>query len=283
MMGNKIIALNNETRALKQQSTPSKSASSQGKVWLVGSGPGDAELLTVKALRIIQQADLILYDALVSDEIRALFPEQTAALFVGKSKNHHSISQSALNELLVTKAAEGFNICRLKGGDPFIFGRGGEEALSLRKIGVDVEIVPGITAASGCTSYAGIPLTHRGMAQACTFITAHGETGLNLDWHALARPAQTLVIYMGLSKLPDIRRELSHHGMPTNTPAALISNGCRPEQQTVIGTLETLPELAKQHQLPSPTLVVIGEVVTLAPALNWFNTLIESEQHELSA
>ncbi|GAA5217732.1 uroporphyrinogen-III C-methyltransferase [Corallincola platygyrae] len=254
-----------------------------GKVWLVGSGPGDADLLTVKALRTIQTADLILYDALVSDEIRDLFPKQTAALFVGKSKNHHSIPQNALNQLLKDKALEGFNICRLKGGDPFVFGRGGEEALELRQVGVEVEIVPGITAASGCTSYAGIPLTHRGMSQACTFITAHGESGLNLDWQNLAESQHTLVVYMGLSKLAFIRDRLTGAGLTASTPAALISNGCRDNQKTVIGTLSELPEMAATHQLPSPTLVVIGEVVTLAPALNWFNELIESEQHQLSA
>ncbi len=247
------------------------SSTRSGKVWLVGAGPGDADLLTVKALRIIQQADLILYDRLVSEEIRALFPAQTAALFVGKSKNHHSVPQDTLNHLLVEKAREGLNICRLKGGDPFIFGRGSEEMLVVRDAGIDVEVVPGITAASGATSYAGIPLTHRGLSQACSFITGHGADGLDLNWSALAQSGHTLVFYMGLSKLGEIQQQLIQHGLAAATPAALIENGTRADQRVVTGPLRELASLAETHAIQSPALIVVGEVTRLAHSLAWFS------------
>lgn len=245
-------------------------ASKPGKVSLVGAGPGDPELLTVKALKIIQNSDFILYDRLVSKEILELFPAKTPAMYVGKQKSNHSIPQDELNNLLVAKALQGLNICRLKGGDSFIFGRGGEEMLKLKSAGIEVEVVPGITAASGCTSYSGIPLTHRGISQGCTMVTAHGEKELNLNWEHLAKVDHTLVFYMGLSKSQMISNQLQHHGMSGSTPVALIENGCCPQQRVVRGLLQELPQLAERENVQSPALIVVGEVVNLADELAWF-------------
>ncbi len=243
-----------------------------GKVFIVGAGPGDEELLTVKALRIIQSCDVILYDKLVSREIQALFPKGTKRFFVGKSKDKHSVPQNQLNQLLVTLAKKGLSVCRLKGGDPFIFGRGSEELTTIHKSGIKAEVVPGITAASGCSSYAGIPLTHRGLSQGCTFITGHAEKSLDINWLSLAKLKQTLVFYMGLSQLSNIRQRLTENGLSAETPAALIENGCRQSQRVFCATLADLEELANQHQLKSPTLIVIGEVVSLKEQLEWFET-----------
>lgn len=245
-------------------------ASRPGQVSLVGAGPGDPELLTVKALKIIQNSDFILYDRLVSKEIIELFPEKTPAMYVGKQKSNHSIPQDDLNDLLVAKALQGLNICRLKGGDSFIFGRGGEEMLKLKSAGIEVEVVPGITAASGCTSYSGIPLTHRGISQGCTMVTAHGEKELNLNWEHLAKVDHTLVFYMGLSKSQMIGNQLQHHGMPASTPVALIENGSCPQQRVVRGQLQELPQLAERENVQSPALIVVGEVVNLADELAWY-------------
>jgi uroporphyrin-III C-methyltransferase len=244
-----------------------------GCVTLVGAGPGDPDLLTVKALRTIQQADLILFDRLVSDEICALFPATTPALYVGKAKDNHSVPQDELNQLLVAKAKQGFNICRLKGGDSFVFGRGGEEMLALKSEGIKVEIVPGITAGAGATSYAGIPLTHRGMAQGCSFITAHGEKEIHIDWISLVGTQQTLVFYMGLSKAEMIRKELLAAGMSADMPVALIENGCCPEQRVVLGELSELDQLVVREQVKSPALIVVGKVVSLSEQLDWFSGL----------
>lgn len=245
-------------------------ASKMGKVTLVGAGPGDPELLTVKALKMIKNAEFILYDRLVSKEILTLFPKNTPTMYVGKEKNNHSIPQEALNELLVTKARQGLNICRLKGGDSFVFGRGGEEMLALKRAGIDVEVVPGITAASGCTSYSGIPLTHRGISQGCTMVTAHGEKDLNLNWEQLAKLNHTLTFYMGLGKAEMISTELQNHGMPASTPVALIENGCCPQQRVIKGQLHQLSALAETENVMSPALIIIGEVVSLADELAWF-------------
>jgi len=245
-------------------------ASKPGKVSLVGAGPGDPELLTVKALKIIQNSDFILYDRLVSKEILELFPAKTPAMYVGKQKSNHSIPQDELNDLLVAKALQGLNICRLKGGDSFVFGRGGEEMLKLKSAGIEVEVVPGITAASGCTSYSGIPLTHRGISQGCTMVTAHGEKELNLNWEHLAKVDHTLVFYMGLSKSQMISNQLLHHGMSGSTPVALIENGCCPQQRVVRGQLQELPLLAEREKVQSPALIIVGEVVSLADELAWF-------------
>jgi len=249
-----------------------------GKVWLVGAGPGDPELLTVKALRALQQADLIFFDNLVSVDIRNLFPVSVPAFYVGKSKNNHSVPQHELNALLVKKARQGLNVVRLKGGDPFVFGRGGEELLVLRKAGIDAEVIPGITAASGCATAAGIPLTHRGLSQGCTLVTAHGEKDVTLDWAALAALRHTLVFYMGLSKAAWISSQLTAHGLSPSTPVAIIENGCRPDQREFIGRLDELEVMARDHQVRSPALIVVGDVVNLAAEINWQAPLVELTQ-----
>lgn len=254
-----------------------------GKVMLVGAGPGDPDLLTIKALRAIEQADLILFDRLVSDEICQLFPAETPALYVGKVKSRHSIPQDKLNELLVIKAKQGLNVCRLKGGDSFVFGRGGEEMLELKKENIEVEVVPGITAASGCTTYAGIPLTHRGVAQGCTFITGHAEKDLKVNWASLAGMEHTLVFYMGLSRAEDISTQLMLNGMPGDVPVALIENGCCPDQRVVRGKLSELNDLAVRENVKSPALIVVGEVVNLADQLQWYSEQEKSNLEQLSA
>lgn len=254
-----------------EQLTAHPNAPKPGRVTLVGAGPGDPELLTIKALKIIKNSDFILYDSLVSSEILELFPTKTPVMYVGKQKSNHSIPQEALNDLLMSKALQGLNICRLKGGDSFVFGRGGEEMLKLKSAGIEVELVPGITAASGCTSYAGIPLTHRGISQGCTMVTAHGEKELNLPWKHLTNLGHTLVFYMGLSKSELISTQLQTHGMPPSTPVALIENGCRPNQRVVRGQLHELPLLAERESVQSPALIIVGDVVNLADQLAWFS------------
>lgn len=249
----------------------SRKGDCRGQVSLVGAGPGDPELLTLKALRLIQQADLVLYDRLVSDAILELIPETTRSLYVGKSKSNHSIPQSDLNQYMVDMASQGLNICRLKGGDPFIFGRGSEEALELKQAGIQIEIVPGITAASGATAYAGIPLTHRGISTGCTFVTGHKQNGqLDLNWSSLASSEHTLVFYMGLTKAEGISNQLQQHGMSPSTPAAIIERGSQADQRLVTGTLANLAVMARSQQIASPALIVVGEVVTLADSLAWF-------------
>lgn len=238
-----------------------------GKVWLVGAGPGDADLLTVKAFKVIQSADIIFYDQLVSTEIRTLFPSTANAIYVGKIKNHHAIAQQDLNSLLISYAQKGLKVCRLKGGDPFVFGRGGEELLSLRQAGIDAEVVAGITAASGCTSAADIPLTHRGVSQGCTLVTGHGESQLDINWQALASLNHTLVFYMGVTRAELISRELMQAGQSGVTPAAVIENGCRHNQRVVITTVEKLAETVRDEAIQSPALIVVGEVVNLAEQL----------------
>lgn len=233
----------------------------EGKVWLVGAGPGDADLLTLKALKAINSADIIFYDQLVSDEICALFPKTTPALYVGKIKNNHSIPQEDLNQLLVNQAQLGLNVCRIKGGDPFVFGRGGEELLELRKAGVDAEVIPGITSASGCSTYADIPLTHRGFSQGCTFVTGHAEKTLDINWSALAQLNHTLVFYMGLTRAGDISSNLLAGGLAANTPVAIIENGCRKNQRNIISDLENFPVAVLREQVQSPALIVVGKVV----------------------
>jgi uroporphyrin-III C-methyltransferase len=238
-----------------------------GKVWLVGAGPGDAELLTLKALRAINSADIIFYDQLVSEEICALFPKNTPALYVGKVKNNHSIPQEDLNQLLVNQAQLGLNVCRIKGGDPFVFGRGGEELLELRKAGVEAEVIPGITSASGCSTYADIPLTHRGIAQGCTFVTGHAEKTLDVNWNALAQLNHTLVFYMGLTRAGDISENLLAGGLAADTPVAIIENGCRKNQRDIISDLANFPAAVLTEKVQSPALIIVGQVVSLKEQL----------------
>ncbi len=244
-----------------------------GEVWLVGTGPGDPELLTVKAVRLIGEADVVLYDHLVSASIMALVPESAERIYVGKQRAHHALRQEAINALMVRLARAGRRVLRLKGGDPFVFGRGGEEIEELAAHGVTFQVVPGITAALGAAAYAGIALTHRDHAQACTFVTGHLQDGsMNLDWPALARPRQTVVVYMGLLGLPTLCAQLVEHGRAPDTPAAVVEAATTPAQRVVTGTLATLPALAAAARLSSPTLIIVGEVVQLREKLRWFAT-----------
>ncbi len=238
-----------------------------GKVWLVGAGPGDAELLTVKAMRAINTADIIFYDYLVSADIRALFPKNVPAHYVGKAKNQHSIAQEDLNQLLVKQAQLGLTVCRIKGGDPFVFGRGGEELLELRSAGIEAEVIPGITSASGCSTYADIPLTHRGLSQGCTFVTGHAEKSLDVNWDALAQLNHTLVFYMGLTRADEIAAKLLAGGLAADTPVAIIENGCRKDQRDIISTLNEFPAAVIREQVQSPALIIVGEVVRMKEKL----------------
>lgn len=244
---------------------------SPGKVWLVGAGPGDPDLLTVKAARLIGQADAIVYDHLVGDGVMALPRADARRIYVGKQAAKHSMKQEAINRLLVELAGEGCSVVRLKGGDPFIFGRGGEELEILAASGIPFEVVPGVTAAAGCAAYAGFPLTHREHAQSVTFVTGHLKDGtVNLDWPALARPAQTVVFYMGVGAAEQICWQMIHHGLAPDTPAAIIRQGTLPGQQTWFGTLASLPGLIQISGIKPPALIVIGSVVRLHHTLNWY-------------
>jgi uroporphyrin-III C-methyltransferase len=254
-----------------------------GKVWLVGAGPGDAELLTVKALRAINTADIIFYDYLVSADIRALFPKNIPAHYVGKAKNQHSIAQEELNQLLVKQAQLGLTVCRIKGGDPFVFGRGGEELLELRTAGVEAEVIPGITSASGCSTYADIPLTHRGLSQGCTFVTGHAEKSLDVNWNALAQLNHTLVFYMGLTRADEIAAKLLAGGLSADTPVAIIENGCRKDQRDIISTLQEFPIAVLREQVQSPALIIVGEVVRMKEKLQAQVQLHVSEKQYLLA
>jgi uroporphyrin-III C-methyltransferase/precorrin-2 dehydrogenase/sirohydrochlorin ferrochelatase len=250
---------------------------SYGEVYLVGGGPGDPDLLTFRALRLMQQADVCIYDKLVSKEVMELVRRDAELIYVGKARDQHTLPQEEINQLLVRLAKSGKRVLRLKGGDPFIFGRGGEEIETLMEHGVPFQVVPGITAANGVSTYAGIPLTHRDYAQSCLFTTGHlkagsnGESGtVELDWPALARPNQTVVIYMGLVGLAEICRQLVAHGLPANTPAAVVQQGTTPRQRVVVADLETLAGEVDKAQLKPPCLIIVGGVVSLRKKLAWF-------------
>jgi uroporphyrin-III C-methyltransferase len=242
-----------------------------GRVYLVGAGPGDPELLTLRAVRLLQQADVIVYDNLVSDGVLAFVSPKAERIYAGKRRNEHTLRQEQINALLVKLAGEGKQVVRLKGGDPFIFGRGGEELQTLAASGVAFEVVPGVTAASGVSSYAGIPLTHRDYAQCCLFVTGHLKDGTaDLDWPSLVRLHQTVVIYMGLSGLPEICRQMVAHGSSPELPIAVVQDGSMPTQKVVTGTLTNMAERVAQAGLKSPCLTIIGDVVKLHRELAWY-------------
>ncbi len=271
-----LIFAGNEPAAkeqLQQSLIKQKDTITPGEVYLVGAGPGAPDLLTFRALRLMQQADVIVYDHLVSPEIIDLARRDSEKIYVGKERQKHTLAQDSINTLLADLAMAGKRVVRLKGGDPFIFGRGGEEIETLMQQGINFQVVPGITAASGCATYAGIPLTHRDHAQSCTFVTGHlKDNSINLNWSQLAAPNQTIVIYMGLIGLEKICQSLIAHGSPNDLPIALIQQGTTSHQRVITGTLTTMPDIIASSSIKPPTLIIIGTVVTLHDKLSWYHS-----------
>lgn len=258
-------------RYIEQQLSESDSIVVQGEVFLVGAGPGDPDLLTLKALRLMQEADVVLYDRLVSKEIMARVRPDAEKINVGKERSNHLVPQEQINDLLVRLAQEGKKVLRLKGGDPFIFGRGGEEIDRLAEARIPFQVIPGITAASGCACYAGIPLTHRDCSQSVRFVTGHLKNDtIDLDWPNLANENQTVVFYMGLVGLETICEQLIAHGMAADMPIALVQQGTTPNQKVITGTLETMPAIVKMTEVQAPTIIIVGRVVKLQQRYSWF-------------
>jgi uroporphyrin-III C-methyltransferase/precorrin-2 dehydrogenase/sirohydrochlorin ferrochelatase len=253
-------------------------SSTGGRLYLVGGGPGDPELLTLRAVRLLEKAQVVVYDHLVSNAVLDYISAAAERIYAGKRRNEHTLRQEQINALLVKLVQEGKQVVRLKGGDPFIFGRGGEELQALAAHGLPFEVVPGVTAASGVSGYAGIPLTHRDYAQSCLFVTGHLKDGTaDLDWPSLVRLHQTVVIYMGLSGLRDICRQLICHGAASSLPIAVVQEGSIATQRTVIGTLENMADRVAQAGLQSPSLIIIGEVVKLHDSLAWFRVPVPTD------
>lgn len=269
LTGNQEVAETLFEEKLSQQD----SGKAQGEVYLVGAGPGDPDLVTFRALRLMQKADVVVYDRLVSPEILELVRRDAEKIYVGKAKSNHTLPQQDINQLLVTKAQEGNRVVRLKGGDPFIFGRGGEEIEVLLQHNIGFQVVPGITAASGAASYAGIPLTHRDHAQSVVFATGHlKDDSIDLNWPALSQPNQTAVFYMGLTGLNIICEKLVEHGMSSDTPIALVQSATTAKQKVVTGTLETIEPIATAADIKPPALIIVGTVVNMHQQMAWFNT-----------
>lgn len=272
-----LVLANDEDRARQQleQSMDQFLAdahASQGEVYLVGGGPGDPDLLTFRALRLMQRADVVVYDRLVGSPILELVRSDAERVYVGKKRSQHALPQEDISQLLVTLARQGKRVLRLKGGDPFIFGRGGEEIELLASEGIPFQIVPGITAASGCSAFAGIPLTHRDHAQSCVFVTGHTKTGrLSLGWEALLQPSQTVVIYMGLAEMAPLMADYMRHGGSADMPVAVVENGTRPNQRVVTGTVATIADNVAAAGMLGPALIIVGTVIKLRDKLAWFN------------
>lgn len=265
--------------AMERELAEARPSGGLGEVYLVGAGPGDPDLVTFRALRLMQQADVVVYDRLVAKPILDMTRRDARRIYVGKERDNHVMRQEEINRLLADLAKEGHRVLRLKGGDPFIFGRGGEEIDTLAAEGIPFQVVPGITAASGCAAYAGIPLTHRDFAQSVTFVTGHLKDGsIDLNWSQLAQPRQTVVFYMGLIGLNIIVERLLAHGVSPDMPIALVQQGTTHRQRVYTGTLATIQGIIAQEQIEPPTLIIVGEVVRLRNKLNWFQTPSHSDQ-----